>query len=413
MRRCEFIRSVVEVCRRQGEEVWEKAKAVKDRASMAVFERACAGLGMEVGREAFAKGVEAIEARRRRTRCADCGCVMERSVRSRTYYTLVGQVSVSRWYYYCRRCGVGLAPLDEWIEGEGSQVSLGVEEKICQLASEMGYERAGKKLKALCGLEVSSTTVARHATRWGQHACRRPMKGCEWSGSVDLSIDAAKVNTIDGGWRDMKIAVFEEPGGAGRRYSVHIGHHERWGRALRRTAGALGVRHTSQMRIWGDGADWIWKVAQVNFPGARCIVDYYHVMENLSEYGRQIYGEGSAELSTWLHSIGHTLKDDGGRAVHDEIRAGRPGPRRHWQVWTKVLKYLKARLDKMDYPAYRLEGLDIGSGVVESACKQVIESRLKGGRRWLRDNVLSMAAMRSLFLAEQWDSFWQTQLQCA
>ena len=412
--RCnEFVRGVIDITRKQAVEVWEISKEVKGRESMAKLEQACSELGKEAGSEALRMGLQCIEGRRRQEICPKCKSHLDKSKRLRTYTTLVGYVRGQRWYYYCRRCAKSWAPLDELIAGQGSGISFGLQEKICQLSSEMSYEQTSKKLKSLCGLRVSATAVKEYTIRWSKLTRTHRTRGEGWSEQANLSMDAGKVNTVKNGWRDMKIAVFEQEQTQGRCYCAEIGSSKKWGLTLRGLAGSLGIGRTERMGIWGDGAAWIWKLANVNFAGAKCIVDFYHVMENLSEYAKKTFGEGSSEAQEWLDRIGHKLKNEGGRGVYDEIEAARARRRRHRQARKKILKYLKGVLDYTEYPQYLADGLGIGSGIVESACKRIIGARLKRGSRWREENAISMASMRGLFLADEWDNFWKKQLKCA
>ena len=129
MRGGEFVHSVVSVARGQAAMVWEPAKRVKGRRTMAEFEEACGDLGRKAGKEALVKGLECIEGRRRQLRCKECGRRMERFWQVRAYSRLVGEARVKRWYYYCRHCkvsrrrienAISMAPMrglflaDEW-----------------------------------------------------------------------------------------------------------------------------------------------------------------------------------------------------------------------------------------------------------------------------------------------------------
>lgn len=70
--------------------------------------------------------------------------------------------------------------------------------------------------------------------------------------------------------------------------------------------------------------------------------------------------------------------------------------------------YFRTNKRRMQYQDFREEGHPIGSGVVESACKNVVGARLKGpGMRWGRSGVQRMLALRSEFLSDRWDEAWQ------
>jgi len=277
----------------------------------------------------------------------------------------------------------------------------------------MSYQETSRKLERLCGLRLSATAVWEHTVRWSRRSCSYKREGGGWSDEVNLSVDAAKVNTVEKGWRDIKLAVFEDATTKRRRYATEIGSSKQWGRKLRRVAGSLGIRKTTQMRIWADGAKWIWKLAEKSFPGARCVLDFYHAMENMGAYARNVFGEGTSEGAKWLQRMGHMLKTKGGEAVYQKLSEVKVRRKAHRKALKKLLKYFRPLLGYMDYPSYIREDLAIGSGVVESACKQIVTQRLKRGRRWLTDHALGMATMRGLFLSDEWDNFWKQQLQCA
>jgi hypothetical protein len=61
----------------------------------------------------------------------------------------------------------------------------------------------------------------------------------------------------------------------------------------------------------------------------------------------------------------------------------------------------------MCYAAYREAGYPVGSGSVESACKVVVQERMKqAGMRWSRPGAQAMLALRSILLGERWDAVW-------
>ena len=83
------------------------------------------------------------------------------------------------------------------------------------------------------------------------------------------------------------------------------------------------------------------------------------------------------------------------------------------EQWQKVEEYFGNNLHRMEYPEYQAEGWQIGSGVVESACKTVVGQRLKGaGMRWGEAGAHALCHVRALYRSEkgQWDAFWTRNL---
>ncbi len=74
----------------------------------------------------------------------------------------------------------------------------------------------------------------------------------------------------------------------------------------------------------------------------------------------------------------------------------------------KVLGYFERNRHRMAYDRYVARGLPIASGVIESTCKTLINRRMEGsGMLWSMDGAESMLKLRSVFLDELWDDFWE------
>ena len=70
-------------------------------------------------------------------------------------------------------------------------------------------------------------------------------------------------------------------------------------------------------------------------------------------------------------------------------------------------RYLSNRPDTLDYPAAIAAGLPIGSGLIESGHKHVLQARLKiPGAAWLPAHAETMAQLRVLRSNNRWSEFW-------
>jgi hypothetical protein len=71
--------------------------------------------------------------------------------------------------------------------------------------------------------------------------------------------------------------------------------------------------------------------------------------------------------------------------------------------------YVAAQVDHLNYPAYRRRGWQIGTGMMESTCKQLVGLRLKGpGTHWSEHGALAVTALRATDLNGNWNSFWRS-----
>ena len=102
----------------------------------------------------------------------------------------------------------------------------------------------------------------------------------------------------------------------------------------------------------------------------------------------------------------HQLKHEGPTELLKELRRLQT-EHPTVEILADNLAYLKKRKTQMQYPTFQTQGLPIGSGVVESGHKVVVQPRLKGaGMHWSPDNVNPMVALRTLVCNDRWDEEW-------
>lgn len=150
----------------------------------------------------------------------------------------------------------------------------------------------------------------------------------------------------------------------------------------------------------GDGAHWIWHIAETHFPRATQIVDWYHVSEYVWNAASAIWGEASGERATWARAQLDLLWEGKvGEVLHELERWRERG-----EAVAAALSYYREHQSRMDYANYRARGMQIGSGSAESACKQLVSARLKGaGMIWDAAGAEAVAAVRAWLLSERWE----------
>jgi hypothetical protein len=114
--------------------------------------------------------------------------------------------------------------------------------------------------------------------------------------------------------------------------------------------------------VLGDGALWIWNLADEQFPGAIQIVDLYHAKGHLWDVAKAVYGAGSDLGEHWAKQRRDEL-DDGKIA---ELLAALQVHAAANEEARKCLDYVKRNQTRMDYPRFREQGLCVSSGVVEA-----------------------------------------------
>lgn len=342
--------------------------------------------------------------------------------------TLVGDVTVTRPYYYCPGCRAGHSPRDPALGLDAGDLTRGAAE-VAALAGVMGSfaEAADRTLPKLCGLHLSESTVERATERAGAAVGDRlaagqvfgPARAWAWSRDADgrtcgyVAADLTGVGmqgpggaAADG--RMAAVAMAWNPGVPGQvRYVAGlVGGLAALGEPLRRQAAQVGMDRAERWVAISDGGAGIEDWLRTNFPRVEAVIlDFYHAAEHLGEWAKALGIE--VEIEAWCHR----LKHEGGRAVLAALGAvdvsvlSAAAREAHRQV----LVYFTNQVHRMDYPAYRAKGWLIGSGPVEAACKQVVGQRLKGsGMRWSEAGADAVCHLRALFRSEkgQWDAFW-------
>jgi hypothetical protein len=149
------------------------------------------------------------------------------------------------------------------------------------------------------------------------------------------------------------------------------------------------------------------------FPEAIHTIDIMHVIEKLWTAGECIHREGSPELKRWVHRQSKRLYEGKAIQIVSELqrrlgatpRTG-PGNKGKRERFTNVIRYIANRVDRMNYGELLAQDLEIGSGAVEGAVKNVIGKRCDhGGMRWIKERVEALLQLRCIEINGQWDAF--------
>lgn len=162
-----------------------------------------------------------------------------------------------------------------------------------------------------------------------------------------------------------------------------------------------------------DGSQHIWRHYSTYFPKAIPCVDWYHVIEKLWEAGESMFPEGSAALRQWIAIQQRRLRRGKIAEIIDTITAARdatsktgPGNKGRRKRLLSTLRYLLTHRHRMPYAQLRRDDLDIGTGAVEGAVRNLVGLRLDGpGMRWGHDRAEMILQLRCIALNDQWNDF--------
>lgn len=238
-----------------------------------------------------------------------------------------------------------------------------------------------------------------------------------------ISMDGALERTDDG-WKEVKLgAVYTLvrrvrdgvalPTAGATTYTATLAAAQTFGRQVLATAHRRGLGWARQVVVLGDGAKWIWKLADRRFPRAVQIVDWFHAREHLWALAQLLYGEGTATAHIWCETLAGELwvaqtaqdvavlaqaTDEAWTTPRKDLPEGTPRrtQARHREV-IKAVAYFTSNASRIRYGAFRAHDLPVGSGVVEGGCQSVLHVRLKRpGACWSAAGAEAMVRARAV-----------------
>ena len=164
------------------------------------------------------------------------------------------------------------------------------------------------------------------------------------------------------------------------------------------------------MVVLGDGAVWIWRIAEEHFPGALQIVDLYHARQHLTELAILVYGPSDPKWKPWAAARYQQLDAGQVEKVIGAILRLKPSHPEVQRQIERERKFFQNNAERLRYADFRRQGLFVGSGVVEAGCKTIIGLRLKqSGMHWTLRGANAIIALRCLDLSGRWEDFWENR----
>jgi hypothetical protein len=171
-----------------------------------------------------------------------------------------------------------------------------------------------------------------------------------------------------------------------------------------------GLEHAKQVVVLGDGAPWIWNLAAEHFAGAVQIVDLYHAKEHVWDVAHAVFGRGTAVGTVWATHACSLLEQGQIADLVSAIAALPPIPPEPGQarsIPARAVDYFTTNAERMRYPVFRAQGMQVGSGIAEAACKTIVSTRTKrSGMRWTPEGLDALLPLRTTVLNGTYDSFW-------
>jgi hypothetical protein len=394
------------------------------RVDLEAMEDAALDVAFDTGEEVLASTIEGLPPEGSEPKpCPKCGKAVPVKTHHRVRHllTAAGELRLSRNYHYCKPCRHGFCPrdLELGLPSEG-EVSSAMERRILDFGVNTSFEAAAERWSVHYPRAISSNLVRRVVDRVGRRAeaahseltlqCAALPTPEALPRMVVVGDDGSMLNTREQGWKEAKVAVVAASNGFEQaqtsrelrdaRYVAVLGGQGEFRNALAAALAAARADEVGRVVWLGDGAREIWTLASELCPFAVQVLDFMHAVQHGAECGRVLLGDDPAASSLWLTRLRQLLDSSSPEAAIRELMDCLPLTSTEEEVAALdgVIGYYRSNEARMRYAEFRERGLPIGSGIVESAHKHVLQSRMKqAGQRWSLKRARRMARLRAVY----------------
>jgi hypothetical protein len=384
-------------------------------------------------------------------RSIPCSCGQPagyQELRSKPVLTAVGEVIVSRPYYLCAHCHRGQFPADVELDIENTEISPGVRRMQAAVGQEAAFDRGRQQLKLLADLEVTTKSVERTAEAIGEDIAAGEQAEIQRAMQLDLpmvvgppipvlytQIDGTGVPVVkkETAGRQGKIqgqpahtreaklgCVFtqtrwdregyaiRDPGST--TYVAAIETAEEFGKRIYLEASKRGWSRAVKKVVMGDGAEWIWNLADQYFPRAIQIVDLFHARQHLWELARKLHPNDESGQNRWMMVHQDLLDNCKIKKLVTSLRSIQTPSAELAEKLRTEAEYFRRNARRMRYPKFRRQHLFVGTGVIEAGCKTLIGSRCKrSGMFWTVRGANAILALRCCHFNGRFEDYWEAR----
>lgn len=350
--------------------------------------------------------------------CPTCGRLVpiRSRHRERTILTLCGEVKFSRNYHHCDHCGAGFSPRDAELGlPPDGDLSEAMERRIADFGVNDSFAAAAERWSVHYPWPISENLVRKVIDRLGAHSDATAPTAAQLSalpapdepaGMLVVAADGSMLCTRESAWKEAKVGVVARADPLTGRASDEVRYVAAAGELGRfepRLAAALRAELAEEVvRVaWvGDGAPWIWGLAERLCPLAVQILDWTHALQHAIACGKVLLGEQSPAATSWAARCEALLAASDVNAFVGELLDCLPFAENEdgLSALDDLVRYFRTNERRMDYATFRENHLPIGSGLVESAHRHVLQVRMKrAGQRWGLERADRMARLRAIY----------------
>jgi hypothetical protein len=365
----------------------------------------------------------------------------QRKRRKLTLHSELGNVSLKVDYGWDRQAGRWLSPVPRaWGLRPHQKLTPGFAEKLCFTVTATGcYEEAAQVVSKWSG-SIDDSTLHSLVQRMGEQAGEQRQERLAQtpkerqskrapSALAVLMVDGWQVRHRGAGWgrkktpkprvewHEMKTGVFylqeqaaQTEGGRGliedKVVVSVVGEPMELGQRLHWEALRGGLGRARRQLFLGDGAAWIWNLKQDRWDKAIGLLDFFHASQHLWEVGRTVVGERENQLIPWVEGRLHQLRHGKEKKVLSEIAGLKNKRGAAGETLAREQNYFASHASRMNYQTIARRGWPIGSGAVESACRQKQCRFKRPGQFWTPKGLRNLIALDEARRNLHWDELW-------
>jgi hypothetical protein len=354
--------------------------------------------------------------------------------------TVVGVIELTVWQGQEGKDGPWGCPVKKsWRLRPHQQMTPALEEKLAFTATLAGSYEEASQIAARWGSPVDDSVIHQLVQRLGRRAEEQvqlrlkqpPVENQPQKAPAELAIvmndgwmarfrgpgwgrKKTKKDRIE--WHEIKTGVFyrheqraQTQSGRGLISEKVVvrwqGEPLELGRRLGWEALRGGMGRAQETLAVADGGKWIWNLVADRWPHARQLLDFYHASEHLGELARACYPDEAA-AQVWLSKRLHQLRHGQENKALKEIRRLKAPPGEAGQTVRKQQTYFAGQSQRMNYQEISERGWPIGSGAVESACRQSQCRFKRSGQFWTERGFRHLSAIDEARRNDHWEELW-------
>lgn len=325
---------------------------------------------------------------------------------------------------------------ERWGLGAHERLSPGLQDKLAFTVTVAGTYAEASALADKWGVPISPSALHQLALRLGSRAEELTQRELQFPPVLrepDRPAAEMAVMMIDGWmvrqrgpgwgkkktqenrtqWHEWKTGVFYRLDQSLRKKGRGVlikkvvrgwqGDPVEFGRRFHWLAVSEGLGRARKSLIVGDGAPWIWNLAGQRWPQSEQLLDFFHATQHLWDLGRALHRDDEEATAKWVQTRRHQMRHNQEEQLLAEIARLKLPRGKNRPIVEREKNYFASHAHRMDYHRHHKLGHPIGSGSIESTCRQRQCRFKRPGQIWTPKGMQCLAALIEARENNHWD----------